>query len=133
MRYLLDTCVVSDFAQGQPGVAARVKAASPDDVAVSTITVMEVAYGLRLNPRLSRQLKPVMDAFFEAVHQLPFDHAAAQATARLRATLKERGTPIGAYDALIAGVALAQELILVTSNVREFSRLRELPLENWRE
>jgi len=63
MRYLLDTCVVSDFAQGQAGVLARIKSVSPQDIAVSSVTEMEVAYGLRLNPSLSRRLKPVMDAF----------------------------------------------------------------------
>jgi tRNA(fMet)-specific endonuclease VapC len=132
MRFLLDTCVVSDFAQGQPLVLARVKAAAPEDLAASAITEMEVAYGLLLNPRLASRLKPVMDAFFGAIRVLPYDRAAAEATARARANLKQRGRPIGAYDILIAGSALAQELILVTSNVREFRRVEGLRIEDWR-
>ncbi len=63
MRYLLDTCVVSDFAQGHPPVLARVKAVSPEEIAVSAITEMEVAYGLNLNPRLARRLSPVVREF----------------------------------------------------------------------
>jgi tRNA(fMet)-specific endonuclease VapC len=132
MRFLLDTCVVSDFAQGQPLVLARVKAAAPEDLAASAITVMEVAYGLLLNPKLASRLKPVMDAFFGAIRVLPYDRAAAAATARTRANLKQRGRPIGAYDVLIAGIALAHELILVTSNVREFRRVEGLRIEDSR-
>jgi tRNA(fMet)-specific endonuclease VapC len=132
MRFLLDTCVVSDFAQGQPLVLARVKAAAPEDLAASSITEMEVAYGLLLNPKLASRLKPVMDAFFGAIRVLAYDRAAAEATARARANLKQRGRPIGAYDVLIAGIALAHELILVTSNVREFRRVEGLRIEDWR-
>jgi tRNA(fMet)-specific endonuclease VapC len=132
MRYLLDTCVVSDFAQGQPETLAHVKAAAPEDLAASVLTEMEVAYGLLLNPRLARRLKPVMDAFFGAIRVLPYDRKAAEATANARARLKRRGQPIGAYDVLIAGTALAHELILVTSNVREFKQVEGLRVEDWR-
>jgi tRNA(fMet)-specific endonuclease VapC len=132
MRYLLDTCVVSDFAQGHPQVLARVKATAPQELAASALTEMEVAYGLLLNLRLARRLKPVMDAFFGAIRVLPYDRQAAQATARVRANLKQRGRLIGAYDVLIAGTALAHELIVVTSNVREFNRVEGLKIEDWR-
>lgn len=57
---------------------------------------------------------------------------AAEATAKARANLKQRGQPIGAYDVLVAGTALAHELILVTSNVREFRRVEGLRIEDWR-
>jgi tRNA(fMet)-specific endonuclease VapC len=132
MRYLLDTCVLSDFARGDVSTLGHIKEVPPDDLAISTITQMEIDYGLRLNPRLARRLQPVMNAFLDAVHILPYDRGAAQATSELRPLLKRAGRPIGAYDALIAGTALAQELILVTSNVREFERVGRLRIENWR-
>lgn len=132
MRFLLDTCVLSDFAQGRPDVLARVKATPPAEIAVSTITEMEIAYGLLLNARLARLLRPVVDAFLSAVHVLPYDAAAALETASLRAALRRRGRQIGAYDALIAGSALAQGLTLVTSNIREFERVERLTVEDWR-
>jgi tRNA(fMet)-specific endonuclease VapC len=132
MRYLLDTCVLSDFARGDASTLGHIREVPPDDLAISTITEMEIDYGLRLNPRMARRLKPVMDAFFGAVNLLPYDRAAAQATAEFRANLKRTGRPIGAYDALIAGTALAEDLILVTSNVREFSRVSTLRIEDWR-
>ena len=96
------------------------------------LTQMEVAYGLLLNPRLARRLKPVMDAFFEAIRVLPYDRKAAEATANARASLKRRGRPLRAYDVLIAGTALAYELALVTSNVREFKQVEGLRVEDWR-
>jgi len=132
MRYLLDTCVLSDFARGEPSTLGHIREVSPGDLAISTITEMEIDYGLRLNPRLARRLKPVMDAFLGSVSLLPYDRAAAHATSEFRAILKRTGRPIGAYDALIAGTALARELILVTSNVREFSRVAKLRIEDWR-
>jgi len=132
MRYLLDTCVLSDFARGEPSTQRHIREISPRELAISTITEMEIAYGLRLNPRLARGLKPVMDAFLGAATLLPYDSAAARATSEFRAALKRIGRPIGAYDALIAGIALAQDLILVTSNVREFERVAQLRIEDWR-
>ena len=110
----------------------HIRRVSPADLAISTITEMEIDYGLRLNPRLSHRLKPVMDAFLESVSLLPYDREAARATAQFRASLKRSGRPIGAYDALIAGTALAQDLTLVTSNVSEFSRVSDLRVEDWR-
>jgi tRNA(fMet)-specific endonuclease VapC len=132
MRFLLDTCVISDFTQGQPQTLARLNSVSPDDIALSTVTEMEVRYGLLLNPRLLPRLGPVLDALFDAVHVLAYDSASARSTAELRARLKSRGRPIGAYDALLAGTALAHGLILATSNVREFRNVHGLMIEDWR-
>ena len=132
MRYLLDTCTVSDFVRGEAHTLDRVKHTPPDEIAVSTITEMEIAYGLRLNPALSRRIKPMMDIFLATISILPYDRAAASACAELRAILKRQGRPIGAYDALIASTALAHELILVTSNRREFERVAGLRTEDWR-
>jgi tRNA(fMet)-specific endonuclease VapC len=132
MRFLLDTCVLSDFARGDLVTTKRIREFPPSDMAVSTVTEMEIRYGLNLNPRLSRRLLPIFEDFFGAVQLLPFDSAAANATSKLRASLKLRGTPIGAYDALIAGIALARDLTLVTSNVREFGRITEIRIEDWR-
>ncbi len=71
MQYLLDTCLVSDFAQGRPEILARVKAAAPEDLAVSALTEMEVAYGLLLNAKVARRLKPAMDALRRAPTRVP--------------------------------------------------------------
>jgi tRNA(fMet)-specific endonuclease VapC len=132
MKYLLDTCTVSDFVKGQPNVLARIKAISPALVAVSALTRMEVEYGLVLNAERARKLAPVLQAFFSTISTLPFEVADALAAAAIRAALKTKGQPIGAYDVLIAGTALARGLVVVTSNVGEFQRIGGLQVEDWR-
>ena len=132
MKYLLDTCTVSDFVKGQPNVLARVKATPPNLIAVSALTRMEVDYGLALNAQRARKLAPVLDAFFSVIATLPFDEADGRAAAAIRAARKNQGKPIGAYDVLIAGTGLARGLAVVTSNVGEFRRVSRLQVENWR-
>jgi tRNA(fMet)-specific endonuclease VapC len=132
MTYLLDTCAVSDFVRGAPGVLTRVKACSPALLAVSVVTRLEVAYGLAINPERARKLAPLLDAFFSSITTLPFEEPDAMAAAAIRATLKQEGQPIGAYDVLIAGTAVARGLIVVTSNVGEFRRIAGLQVEDWR-
>jgi tRNA(fMet)-specific endonuclease VapC len=65
------------------------------------------------------------------VHALPFDAAAAMEGARIRAELESQGRLIGPYDLLLAGHAVAAQLILVTANTDEFSRVRQLKIENF--
>lgn len=134
MRYLLDTCVLSDFARGDVNTLDHLKPTAPEDIAVSSMTAMEIEFGLALDRSRARRLAPVMQALLGAVRVLPYDIQDARATAALRAALQKRGRgrPIGAYDALIAGCALARGLVLVTSNEREFKRIGGLRLENWR-
>ena len=132
MKYLLDTCTVSDFVKGQPNVLARIKATPPNLIVVSALTRMEVDYGLALNTERKKKLAPILDAFFSTIATLPFDEADAQAAAAIRAMLKTRGQPIGAYDVLIAGTGVARGLVVVTSNVGEFKRVSGLHIEDWR-
>lgn len=132
MKYLLDTCTVSDFVKGQPGVLARIKATSPSLIAVSAVTVMEIEFGLQLIPERARKLAPVMNAFLSSITLLSFEDADAKAAGALRAALQKQGQPIGAYDVLIAGCGLARGLVVVTSNIGEFKRVGGLQVEDWR-
>jgi tRNA(fMet)-specific endonuclease VapC len=132
MKYLLDTCVVSDFVRGDPSTLERIKKSSPIDIAVSSITVMELHYGIALNPTRVKLIKPVILDFLNVVHLLDFNQADAECAAMIRAFLKKKGKPIGSYDLLLAGIALNRELVLVSSNVTEFMQVKGLLLENWR-
>lgn len=132
MKYLLDTCTVSDFVKGQSGVLARIKTTSPQLIAVSAVTRMEIEFGLHLNPDRARKLAPVMDAFLSSITILPFEDADAKAAGAIRAALQKQGQPVGAYDVLIAGCGLARGLVVVTSNLGEFQRISGLQVENWR-
>ena len=132
MTWLLDTCVLSDFVKGDRGTLARLKAVPPSEVAVLSVTVMEVEYGLARLPSGARHVATMMRALLSAVTTLPHSAEDARASASLRAALERKGKPIGAYDVLIAGTALARGLVLVTANRREFERVSGLRLENWR-
>ncbi|NJM74171.1 MAG: type II toxin-antitoxin system VapC family toxin [Scytonema sp. RU_4_4] len=132
MSYLLDTCVVSDFVKGEENTLKRLKSSSPSDVFISSITVMEVKYGLAVNPQRAVKIQALLETFLSSITILPFGSEAAEQAALIRSILKTAGTPIGAYDVLIAATALTHNLIIVTSNIREFQRVPNLKIENWR-
>ncbi|MEO1209993.1 MAG: type II toxin-antitoxin system VapC family toxin [Cyanobacteria bacterium J06638_20] len=133
MRYLLDTCVISDFIKGEIGTTVRLRQTPPVDIAISAITVMELRYGLILNPQRAQKIEPVIASILSSGIILPFDTAEAEQVAQIRAVLKSQGQPIGAYDVLIAATALQHNLIMVTANQREFERVSGLQTENWRQ
>lgn len=133
MRYLLDTCVISDFIKGETGTKIRLKQIPPIDVAVSAITVMELRYGLALNPQRAQKIEVTIASFLASVTLLPFHTGEAEQAAQIRAALKSQGQPIGAYDVLIAATALHHRLLMITANQREFDRVPGLQTENWRQ
>jgi tRNA(fMet)-specific endonuclease VapC len=133
MKYLLDTCVVSDFVRGEAGTLRRIKATPPVLLAISSITVLEIEYGLRVNPERADKLANPLSLFLERITTLDFDREDARAAAGLRVQLCQAGTASGAYDVLPAGCALRRGLVFVTANSGGVSRVPGLVLENWRE
>ncbi len=132
MKYLLDTCVISDFVKGQPNVLTRLKYEQPDNLAISSVTRMEIEYGLKLNPARAKKIQSIVEMILSMIHTLPYEAEDAITTANIRSYLKASGTPIGAYDVMIGGLALNRNLIMVTSNTKEFERITGLVLEDWR-
>lgn len=132
MNYLLDTCVVSDFIKKNGSVVKRFEKTSPDKIHVSSITVMEVEYGLRLNLEREKKIRPLWNGLLNYIQVISYSPQCAIASASIRASLKKAGMSIGPYDALIAGTSLAHEMIMVTSNVGEFKRIPEITVEDWR-
>lgn len=132
MNYLLDTCVLSDFFKKIPSVIKHFEAISPGDISISTITVMEIEYGLNLNPEKEKKIRPLWKALLNHIHVVPYSPKCAMASASIRASLKTTGLSIGPYDVLIAGTSLAHQMVMVTSNTCEFERIPEITLENWR-
>ncbi len=133
MRYLLDTCVISDFIKGEVRTTARLKQTLPVDIAISAVTVMELRYGLALNPQRAQKVEPAISSLLSSVTILPFSAVEAEQAAQIRAVLKSQGQPIGAYDVLIAATALQHDLLMITANQREFDRVSGLQTENWRQ
>jgi tRNA(fMet)-specific endonuclease VapC len=129
VKYLLDTNVLSDFARGEQAVMTRLRRESPP---VSVVTEMEVEYGLARNPNLAPRVREAMRMLLNTISVLPFERGDARVAAQLRASLNSQGTPIGAYDLLLAACALRRGLKIVTHNAREFVRVGGLGLEDWR-
>jgi tRNA(fMet)-specific endonuclease VapC len=132
IEYLLDANVISDFVHGEAGVKTRLRATAPDSIAISTITLMELEYGLALDSRRAREIALVVREMVADLTVIPFSMEDARAAASVRAALRKRARPIGPYDVLLAGAALARGLTFVTANTTEFRRVSGLALENWR-
>jgi tRNA(fMet)-specific endonuclease VapC len=131
MLFLLDTCTVSYFFRKQGNVVEHLKAHRPADIKLSAITVMEVNYGLCLNPALQEKITPLWHELLSQVEAIPFASEEARQAAEVRAYLKKQGTPIGAYDLLLGATALSHKLTFVTANIKEFARIPNLKIENW--
>ena len=131
MQYLLDTDTCIDLLRGVREVVAQVAAVPPDACAIATVTAYELLTGVRKCRRPEAERKKVQ-ALLDSVHQLPFDAAAAEMTAEIRAELEKRGVRIGPYDLMLAGQALAGGLELITSNRQEFGRVKGLRTLDWR-
>ncbi|MFQ5744719.1 MAG: type II toxin-antitoxin system VapC family toxin [Acidobacteriota bacterium] len=129
MIWLLDTNVLIHAVRGRPAaVRSRLRAVSPQDVAVSSITVAELWYGAEKSPEPKRK-REAWRLVLQPFEVLPFDGEAAEHHARLRHALRRQ--PIGERDLLIAAIAIARGLSLVTHNAAEFARVQDLHVEDW--
>ena len=130
LRYLLDTNMVSDLARHPDGrVVRRIAAVGVERIGISIIVACELRFGVIKSgsQRLARHVNLVL----EQVAILPLEPPVEEHYADIRNTLERAGTPIGPNDLLIAAHARALGLTLVTDNVREFSRVPGLRVENW--
>ena len=130
MKYLLDTDTLIYVFKRAGNCLARLNPQKDSDVAISTISLFELEYGMG---KTDNRIK--MDSYVLSLCRryavLDFDRAASVQAGAMRALLHTSGTPIGPYDVQIAGIALANNLTVVTRNVREFSRIPQLKVENW--
>ncbi len=133
MTYLLDSNVcIRLINNSSPAVTSQLTVQQPSDILVSTITQLELYYGAYRSAKIDRNLE-ILQRFFVQFNIIHFDSKSAKIAGRIRADLAAMGTPIGPYDVQIAAVALANDLILVTHNVREFNRVDGLQIEDWEE
>lgn len=130
-QYLLDTNVCIEIARGRyPGIQNRMAALSYGEVTICSIVWAELELGARLSQKGYARARTQIEVF-SLLPQWPFDRTCAERYAELRADLQRQGQLIGGNDMQIAATALAQGLILVTHNTREFSRVPGLQLEDW--
>ena len=134
MNYLLDTNAVVALLRNRPaGVRERYREAekSGDYLAVSSVVLFELWYGVEKSGRVRENTERLRVLLSGDLDLLDFDDEDAQTAGRVRAALEKTGTPIGAYDLLIAGQALRRGLTVVTANTSEFSRVTGLNWEDW--
>jgi tRNA(fMet)-specific endonuclease VapC len=131
VRYLLDTnaCIKYVTERSEP-VLTRMRRHGPSEVALCAVVKSELLFGAHKSSRRNENLA-ALTRFFEPFVSYSVDDAAAEIAGRVRATLDAQGSPIGPNDLLIAAVALANGLTLVTHNVTEFGRVPELTIEDW--
>lgn len=128
MKFLLDTNAVIGLLGGNVGVLAGVRRHAPQDFAVPAVAAHELFYGAYRSARQTQNLA-LLDGL--RLEVLSFDKEDARQAGEIRALLAAAGTPIGSYDVLIAGQALARGLVLVTHNLGEFARVGGLQVEDW--
>jgi tRNA(fMet)-specific endonuclease VapC len=132
--YLLDTNVCIAVINGTPrDVYERFDSVAElgVDLCVSSVSVFELSYGVEKSARRELNATRLRTFLSGAVEELPFEVEDAARAGEVRALLEKKGTPIGPYDTLIAGQALARGLVLVTHNVTEFARVEGLRVEDW--
>jgi tRNA(fMet)-specific endonuclease VapC len=129
--YLLDTnACIRILNNSSASLVARLRLEDPLSLHLSSITKAELLFGARHSARAAANLR-LLERFFAPLLSLPFDDRCAEQYAALRADLAARGQPIGPNDMLIAATARAHDLVVVTHNVREFSRVVGLGVEDW--
>ncbi|MEE4362882.1 MAG: type II toxin-antitoxin system VapC family toxin [Desulfotignum sp.] len=128
--YILDTNTLIYFFKGAGNVADMLLSKSPKDIGIPAIVLFELALGIAKSTNPTKR-KIQLDLLVSHVNIFPFGAKEAESAAMIRADLEKKGMPIGPYDTLIAGTALAANAILVTHNVREFERVSALTLEDW--
>lgn len=131
MRYLLDTNICIYLIKKKPlKVLERLRSLNISDVAVSSVTMAELEYGVAKSSRPD-QNRDALTEFTAPLEIVQFDAVAAYHYGQIRTYLELRGTPIGSMDMLIAAHAISLSYILVTNNEREFERVPGLLIENW--
>ena len=129
MRYLLDTnACIAVLNKTPPQLLKRVRRCFPADIGMPAPVAYELYYGAYKSRHARRNVDLLDQVEFEIV---PFDAADARMAGAIRSELETIGRPIGPYDLLIAGQARARNLVLVTANSREFSRVEGLDSEDW--
>ena len=131
MIYLPDTNALICFLNpGLSLVKTRLLSVDPKKIRLCSIVKAELYYGAMKSLRSAENMA-LLDEFFANFGSLPFDDDAAIKYGEVRSDLARLGTPIGPNDLMIAAIALVHDAILVTHNSREFSRVKDLRIEDW--
>ena len=131
MKYLLDTNACIRYLNTPDSlIAKRLKQEIPSDIAVCAIVKAELFYGA-LHCHDPIKVLAIQKKFVDQFISFPFDDRSAETYGKIRKFLSSQGTIIGPNDLLIAAIAIVNDVILITHNTREFSRVPDLRIEDW--
>lgn len=131
MSYLLDTnvCIRLLNDANSPNWV-QMRRLQPSDIVLCDVVKAELYYGVEKSHHRERN-RATLESFFTHFVSVPFESQSASIFGSIKAYLTQRGTPIGAYDLLIAAIALAYDHTVVTNNLGEFQRIPNLRVESW--
>ena len=131
MKYLPDTNVwISFLNPGDHPVKQTMAGVPTEQIVTCSVVKAELYFGAERSARKAEN-RALLDQLFAQIPSLPFDDVAALEYASIRAHLASRGTPIGPNDLMIAAIAKANDMIVVTHNTMEFARVSDLKIEDW--
>ena len=131
MRYMLDTNICIYVIKHKPEtVFQKLQNTNPEDVCISSVTYAELVHGVEKSAAVEKN-RLALSILLANMEILDFDVDAADCYGKIRAGLEKNGTPIGPLDMMIAGHAQSLGYTVVTNNVKEFSRVSALQIENW--
>lgn len=131
MIYMLDTNICIYVMKKKPeSVLKRFQEELDGGLCISSVTLAELEYGMKYSSAPVKNAQALL-RFLAPISILPFGATAATEYGEIHSYLQGKGTPIGPLDMLIAAHARAENMILVTNNVREFERVPNLEIENW--
>lgn len=132
MTYLLDTDIIIYWLNGEQQIETKAMAVGLEQIHTSTVSKAELYFGAYNSTYVEQNLQNI-DRLSETITILPFDDKAARLFGQLKSQLKQAGQLILDADLMIAAIALANDLTLITNNVAHFARISNLTIENWRE
>jgi tRNA(fMet)-specific endonuclease VapC len=131
MNYLLDTNICSYIINNKPSsVLDKIGSKRPEEIAISTVTIAELEYGLVKSLHPDRNGAALLE-FLVPFMILDFDQLASLYYGKIRVSVESKGMPIDPMDLLLAAQAGSRNLVLVTNNEKEFQRIDDLRIENW--
>lgn len=131
MKYFLDTNMCVYILKGfYPSAFQELLSHHPSEIKIPSIVKAELFYGAEKSVKREETIKKITN-FLLPFEIVPFGDTASVLYGEVRAELEKRGMPIGPNDLIIASIVLAEQGVLITNNVKEFSRIAQLRLENW--
>ena len=131
MIYLLDTNIVSYWMRGDEKLISKIKSRKPAEISICTVTLAEIYYGIEKSSVKKKERRNKIERISSQLEIHSFDELAARKYAIIRSQLEKNGLVISERDLQIATIAMANKLVVVTHNIKEFKRIVKLEVEDW--